>query len=222
MTLRNYQLSLLTAGRTLPLPALSKEILDVVAEAVGRVWSELMSELPPTTVLAMLERQLSTSMEAKLNNLRDIDKIWKTICGGVVRGRETVEANGIGDELRADLSFSLNDRNANHPLVAECKIIERRTNRTTAMYRDEGVERFVDGRYSWWSQEALMIAYVRDGSRIDVEIPMLFPKNAEQCHLAGGIPSFRTSHSRNFPNPGARPENGEPGEIAIYHLWFAT
>jgi hypothetical protein len=217
MTLQQYQLSLLTNGSALPLPALPEPLLLILAQAVGTALGEISSEYSPTD--SMIESDLTLAVEAKLNNLREHDQILGSIFRNAVRGRESANFDAKSTELRADLSFNLTNRNGNLPLVAECKIIERTTGRTTALYRDEGVQRFIDGRYSWWSREGFMIAYVRDGSQIGVEIPALFPANAVAWHAGDGVARFRTSHTRTFAYPANTIAHEGPGEIALFHLW---
>ena len=54
--------------------------------------------------------------------------------------------------------------------MAEAKILDIAASKTTALYCEKGIRRFVEGEYAWANCEAFMIGYVRDGSSIDVTL----------------------------------------------------
>src|SRR3546814_4030189 len=67
-------------------------------------------------------------------------------------------------EQRPDLSIHLTARTRRFPLIAEAKIID--ATRGEHLYCSQGLRRFLNGKYGWGAREALMIAYVRDGTTI--------------------------------------------------------
>ena len=105
--------------------------------------------------------------------------------------------------------------------------------RVATKYCNEGLIRFVRGDYAWAMQEAMMLAYVRDGRTIasdlvpamsksarmksfgTVQLPTSCPASgATACSEAEAVHLSR--HSRGFTWPDAK---GPATEITVYHLW---
>ena len=99
--------------------------------------------------------------------------------------------------------------------------------------RDDGLIRFVGGDYAWAMQEAMMLAYARDGRTIAGHmIPEMTETNrmtslatvqlpeaclataAAACSEAEAV--HTTQHRRNFPWPHGK---GPATDITVYHLW---
>jgi len=99
--------------------------------------------------------------------------------------------------------------------------------------RDDGLIRFVGGDYAWAMQEAMMLAYARDGRTIAGHmIPEMTKTNrmtslatvqlpeaclataAAACSEAEAV--HTTQHRRNFPWPHGK---GPATDITVYHLW---
>jgi len=99
--------------------------------------------------------------------------------------------------------------------------------------RDDGLIRFVRGDYAWAMQEAMMLAYARDGRTIAGHmIPEMTETNrmtslatvqlpeaclataAAACSEAEAV--HTTQHRRNFPWPHGK---GPATDITVYHLW---
>lgn len=169
-------------------------------------------------------------MESRLNTPNSNDARWATLVSSVVRGREMIDFDGSALEKRPDLSIQLTHRNPAFPLIVECKVIDSDTDKRVRHYGRDGVARFVEGAYAWYAREAIMLAYVRDGSTIEACLtPHLEQHRNEQadsyltrrlpehdarvpCHLA------RSIHGRRHRYPLQQPD--EPDTIALWHLWL--
>jgi hypothetical protein len=227
---RDDQVSELTRGQTLPLAPIGEPQLDVIFEAVARVWGELTKERP-SALQNGDEAELNALMEARLNNLWQTDPLWTQLVVLVARGKETISFNGKHIEKRPDLSIFLTGRHPSFPIVVECKIIDRQSGKSIDLYCKSGISRFLAGEYAWANREALMIAYIRDDSSVDGHLaPLLaeamarpndpwstvrLPTSSREFRAAASI----SSHGRNFSYPAAV-GTGAPGDIALWHLWL--
>ena len=84
----------------------------------------------------------------------------------VARGKESLSFDGSHLEERPDLSLNLTRRDLRFPLVVEAKILDAASGKTRNLYCEQGLRRFLEGKYAWGTREAFMLAYVRDGSSI--------------------------------------------------------
>lgn len=141
-----------------------------------------------------------------------------------------INFDGSRLEVKPDLSIQLTDRRALLPLIVECKLIDNASKKTVRLYGTKGLVRFVKGDYAWYAQEAIMLAYVRDGSTI---MSCLMPHLEKHLgkdsygHCTEQLPELdtrvpqdlaRSRHRRSFPY---QEPNGEPGPITVWHLWLA-
>ena len=148
----------------------------------------------------------------------------------VDRGRESINFDGRRIEVRPDISFRLTHWDARFRLVAECKIIDVNSGKTAALYRDKGIARFVEGNYAWGCSDAIMLGYVRCGSKLNpVMLKTLKQHPSTECEASdlrvpksASLPSdgFGTSrHRRTFKyvHPTSQVD---PGAIELWHLWL--
>ena len=222
---RDYQITELTRGVELPLPALKARHLTIIAEFLVRAWQALLK----TQELVMRtkeEPEINALMESRLLSFLDEGGEWSTLVSNVIRGKESHSFNGSSLEKRPDLSIVLTIRaSLRFPLIVECKLIDKTARKEVGLYVDQGLARFLDGEYAWNTQEAFMLAYVRDGSTIgDCLTPHLAERQnrvpdpflTEQLPQTVKLPSqdlAQSRHGRRFPN--------NPGPIAIWHLWLS-
>ncbi len=226
---RPEQVELLTRGVQLPLDALADEHLLVIVEGLARAWDGLVRER--RILETHDEPEITAMMESWLNNPESGDPRWDHLVTNVVRGREMFSFDGSRLELQPDLSIMLTspDRRP-FPMIVECKQIDRTTSKYVRLYGSEGLVRFVRGDYAWYAQEAVMLAYVRDGSTIgDCLTPHLEQHLAEDPygHRTEQLPEHDQRASRDL----ARSKHGrsfrfvdtheDPGSITIWHLWVA-
>lgn len=229
---RPDQISELTRGLRLPLPAIGTEYLEIIAEGLSRAFREIQAEYP-FAVGAGSEAEVTALLEARLNTLIAQDLFFGQLVLNVVRGKETLSFDGSHIEKRPDLSIYLSSRSRNFPLIVEAKVLDAARAKTEAMYCDKGLCRFLAGEYAWACQEAFMLAYVRDGSSIGRRLtpflssararaPARYLVEALPCSAGSGAGDLAHSrHGRNFLYNHQIPPAHEPGPIAIWHLWLS-
>jgi hypothetical protein len=218
----------LTSGHSLPLAPIAPEHLSVILETISSAWFELSSQ----GLTGTDEPEVNQQLKVRLTNYCDEAEDWKDIVRSVALGNEA--ANHLADhiELRPDLTLCLYFRNGNFPLVIECKILDHPNQKTVAKYCNDGLARFIDGRYSWWGQEAIMLAYVRDASTVAGQlVPYLATaagrtpdpfRTAKHPSPDATIHStaHRSEHGRTF-SYSAEVDGGDPGAIRLWHLWLS-
>lgn len=222
------QIAELTRALDIPLPSLDPEILELVVEAIAMTWNAVRNGYP-VVVQNGDEAEISALLETMLN--ADLCAVpgLELIVSGVDRGRETVNFDGRRIETRPDLSFRLTHLDARFRLIAECKIIDISNGKTSALYRDKGITRFIEGDYAWAQRDAIMLAYVRCGSQLESTILgnlSTFPKMAcvssgLRIHPSGLVPANNlgvSKHARAFSY--VHTTSAVPGQIELWHLWL--
>jgi len=226
---RPDQVAELTRGLTLPLPALAGVHLEVIARSLLRAYGEI-GVASPATIAAGSEDEVTALLEGRLNGMIGEDPLWGQLVLCVARGKESLSFDGSHLQKRPDLSIYLSNRYRSFPLVVEAKIIDKGAAKTEALYCENGIRRFVDGEYAWASREALMLAYVRDGSSIGATLtpflthakaatPLSYLVENPPAPVYIGIGDLAQSrHGRGFIYTGS---NQPPGPIAVWHLWLS-
>lgn len=227
---REQQIALLTEGVELPLPPIQSRPLRVILETLEHAWATL-GEIPDARLPNQSEPDITTMMCHRLNQLLDQDPLWEMLVQGVTRGRESLNFDGSRLELRPDLSIQLTGRNPNFPLVVECKLIDRVSRKSIDLYCEKGLSRFVVGDYAWYAREAIMLAYVRDGSTIKAILTPHLQSTydrADDPWATAKLPVYdeiapwdlaRSHHRRKFRYL-KRTTDDDPGPIDIWHLWL--
>jgi hypothetical protein len=216
----------LTRELELPLPAIPDELMGIIAEKIEGAFRDLKATAA-ATIASGTEAEITSLLEARLNAMLDTDGLWAGLVLCVARGKETVSFDGTHLEKRPDLTIYLTDRQRNHPLLTEAKIIDKAAGKTINLYCENGVRRFLAGEYAWGTREGFMLAYVRDGSKSAATLPV-FLNGAPPpgfSVVAAFAPSgvilgdgLRSDHDRHFAYP---PPLGVPGPVALWHLWMS-
>ena len=228
------QIAALVQGIQLPLMPISEEVLDVIVEGLTQAFGEAYLG-SPTAVAKGNEADVTALLESHLKRRIDDDPLWRSIVAHVGRGTESINFDGEKTEKRPDLSITLTDRarSLRFPLIVEAKIIDSPSLKTVKLYCDKGVQRFLDGDYAWGCREAVMLAYVRDGSELIPAITRhLVVKNGAANRAFGTLsdPVSRpipkgelaiSHHSREFLYAHQQPPSDKPGTIALWHVWMA-
>lgn len=220
----------LTRGTRLPLDPVSDEHLSVILETISCAWQELCANGAPALKDGD-EAEVNALLDPKLNHYCQSQPLWKDLVHSVHRGRESMGYDGLKLEPRPDLSFVFVHGNRNFPMVVECKIIDHPNNKTVGLYCTNGIARFVCGDYAWARREAIMLAYVRDGSTPSSRLAPHLANNAKtspdpllttsHLQLTNDIhPTVHhTEHQRNFCYPLVV-DGIDPGSISLFHLWL--
>lgn len=229
---RPDQVAELTRGLRLPLPEVSRDHLEIIAEALLRAFGDIRAA-SPATVASGTEAEVTALMQARLNGMIELDPLWRNLVVCVVRGTESLSYDGSHLEKRPDLSIYLSEWNRRFPLIVEAKIIDAATSKTEVLYCDNGIRRFVEGEYAWGNREAFMIAYVRDESSISTKLTPFLSTAMSQTppgYLIEELPTAigsastdlaRSRHGRSFGYPGSPSSVLAPGTISLWHLWLS-
>lgn len=227
---RYDQVAELTRGLRLPLAAIAHVHLEILAERLQRAFDDVRVDYPHTVATGE-EPEVTTLMQARLNRMIHEDPLWGQLVLSVGRGAESISFDGSRLENRPDLSIVLSAAEQRFPLVAEAKILDATTSKTTRRYCENGIRRFVEGEYAWGNREAFMIGYVRDGSSIATTLKDYLSKAMElhpDRYLVEALPVpvesdpsdlAYTQHGRDFVYGSQRPPNS-PGPISVWHLWL--
>lgn len=228
---RRDQVAELTHGVRLPLAPVAEEHLQILAEGLRQAFGDIRANAP-VAVAKGEEPEVTALMQARLNRLIHEDFLWGQLVLWVGRGTESISFDGSHLEKRPDLSIVLSGAERRFPIVVEAKILDSAASKTTALYCENGIRRFVEGEYAWANCEAFMIGYVRDNSSIDATLNaflstiMASQPNRYRVEAlpvpVGSCPSdlAYTRHGRNFVY-GSQPPPNSPGSISIWHLWLA-
>jgi hypothetical protein len=220
----------LTRGAHLPLDPVRSEHLSVILETITCAWQELHAS-GAAALFKGDEAEVNALLDPRLNYYCQSHPLWKDLVHSVHRGRESMSYDGGKLEKRPDLSFVFLHGNRNFPMVVECKIVDHPNEKSVSLYCEKGIARFVCGDYAWASREAVMLAYVRDGTTVPSK---LTPHLASEAKLVPdpfqttSYPVPRTDlhstvhhseHQRSFSYPSV--VNGTvPGPISLFHLWL--
>lgn len=228
---RPDQIGALTRGLHLPLPAVDAAHLELIAEGLCRAFHDVRAN-HPTVVASGSEAEVTALLEARLNALVGQDPFWGQLVLLAVRGKESVSFDGSHIEKRPDISIYLSNRTRNFPLIVEAKILDASTAKTATLYCDKGLRRFLEGEYAWASQEAFMMAYVRDGATIAGQLTPLLSKDTTRASPRYAVKTLPTStitlcdtlawsqHVRAFAYLHQTPLAHSPGPITVWHLWL--
>ena len=224
------QIAELTRGLHLPLPKLEQGHLIVIAESLARAFGDIR-ERHPATVLSGSEAEVTALLESRLKALLGEDLFWSQLVLSISRGSESLSFDGSHLEKRPDLSLNLSNRDR-FPLVIEAKIIHQDKARTVRLYADNGIRRFVQGEYAWARREAMMLAYVRDSSSVDLTLTPLLEADMvkkQKEYLTEVVPVrigsvspqlSESRHQRSFAYVNQAPPAHLPGDISLWHLWL--
>jgi hypothetical protein len=227
---RFEQIELLTRRVELPFPPLHQQHLLLICEVLSIAWGDLL-RAHRSILLAGAEPEVNALMETRLTQLLDILPMWGQLVRCVARGRESLSFDGTHLEKRPDLNLYLTNRSTLFPLIVECKLINSAQQQSEHRYCVDGLAKFVSGEYAWAAREAVMLAYVRDGSSIAGRlVPYLITSELRQSstYLVEQMPVrvhvvldlACSVHRRAFKYPTRSPPNDDPGTIAVWHLWM--
>lgn len=223
---RDYQIAELTRGVQLPFNSLQRRHLLVILELIAESWAELLT-VQEQNLRTKPEPDVNALMKARINQLKGRKTEWNTLVSGVTLGSESCSYDASSIEKRPDLSVHLTDKHRpfDFPLIVECKLIDSANGKDIGRYCEDGIIRFLDGRYAWYAREAFMLAYVRDCSTIANCLTPHLEKNQKKSpdpYLTEQVPRIvahtfhdvaQSRHGRAFPN--------NPGAIDVWHLWLS-
>lgn len=168
----------------------------------------------------LLQMQILTDLKKEVNQRRKIDF--------VIKGQEFPNQDATKLEKRPDLTFFLRTIPYFTLIFGEAKILDKKNNKTIARYCTDGISRFVDGDYAWINSDAIMIAYVRDGSTINPALKeyLKLESNSKLFKVIGFPVSVSvvtgdvstTQHQRVF-DP-IESHGITSSQIKLWHIWL--
>lgn len=181
---------------------------------------------------------LRSTIENDLRQTGEVTGFSRRSFDTVSRHAQFANCDGTRLAKSPDLIFKLRDHESEpHPVLSEFDglFIEAKpvdsTHPVGSKYCDDGLIRFVRGDYAWAMQEAMMLAYTRDGRTIAKH---LIPEMSKQrrmsslatiqspkvCHsseaCADAEAVYSSQHRRDFAWPNGK---GRATDITVYHLW---
>ena len=226
----------------LPHPRLGLPVLLLIRRVVLRAF-ELLRE-QPFNLAAAKEDQVTAALRSTIeNNLRqsgEVPGFNKRTFEYVSRQGQWANYDGKSLTKAPDLFFKLRDDETeprsvlseHDGLFIEAKPVDA-THAAGSKYCDDGLIRFVRGDYAWAMQEAMMLAYARNGRTIErsllpamSEAPRMSTLQTQQLptrttmKMAGSTPAaeavFMSRHERTFQWPDSK---GQATPIDIFHVW---
>lgn len=220
-------------------PPFSARHLRVLELALRTAWQDLHKNSTISGALSSAnEADISLLLRNALNDLREKEN------GGIVGyDCDTFERPQVGAEVltptgeirKPDIVFALSGRprrgvsdGMKDGIFVECKILEQGTNKNVSAYCNDGVHRFVEGSYSAWMREGMMVGYVRSGYSLPDDLSKLLKTNEmkkhlasdgklAQCDLTNILPRVYISiHKRAWSYLDGK----HPGPVQIRHLWL--
>lgn len=228
--LQQDHLSELIRGQELPLPALDPSHVELILELLQQAYDGIKADYP-SALSSGDEKHLNSLMVDRLNHLVGDDPMASLLVRAVSRGTETKNYDASRFEMRPDIQISLTSRQHLFPLIVECKLIDASKGKTVDRYCRDGLARFTIGDYAWTNREAMMLAYVRDGTStasslhpfLTTAMALSPPEYAvvtppQKC--AASLPdAARSEHGRYFSYVHGAHNGKLPGNIAVWHLW---
>ncbi len=226
----------------LPHPRVSLPVILFLRRVLLRAFEKLRAgDFPLITEREdRVTEQLFNVLENDLRQTGEIVGFNSTFYERVVRHAQVTNYNGQRLAKTPDLSFKLRYPgaeprpvvSAHDALFVECKPVDANHPAGSA-YCDDGLIRFVNGDYAWAMQDAMMLAYVRDGRTITGHLAPAMADSTRKTSLeivkplqlcpgltaaasADAEAVYFTKHLRTFPWPDGK---GPATEITVYHLW---
>lgn len=226
----------------LPHPRLGLPVILLIRRVLLRAF-ELLRE-QKYNLAAATEDQVTAALRSTIeNDLRqsgEVSGFNKRQFETVIRQGQWANYDGTRLTKAPDIFFKLRDDESEpRPVLSEFEglFIEAKpvdsTHPVGSKYCDDGLIRFVRGDYAWAMQEAMMLAYARDGRTIARHLIPAMTKAARKTSLAtiqvaeaclataaaacAEAEALHVSqHRRDFQWPHGK---GPATNISVYHLW---
>jgi hypothetical protein len=223
----------------LPHPRLQPEIFIILHRVLIRALEILSIDGQP---LATMDEDPITSalqrvIENRLRQTGEVAGFRAPLFERVTRQHECDSFDGTLQQERPDLFFGIHPDDSfrnrlqsdQWGIFVECKPVDA-AHFAGSDYCDRGLVRFIRGDYAWAMQDALMVAYVRDGRAIASHLVSAMASRVSLHGQDGVAPLSATgceagrynevlhvsTHARRFEWTG---ERGPACPITIYHSW---
>ncbi len=224
----------------LPHPRIPLRLILIVDAVVERGLQLLREDPPINFELASADEdtitfQLHWIIENRLRKSKEVRGFNRQMFGKVWREPKVTNFDGTHPDKMPDLVFDLKRDSlpvltTHDAVVVECKLVDEK-HPPGKEYCDKGLQRFVVGDYAWTMQEAMMVAYVRDGRCIATNLLPAIARRREKLGILQEPAPVRESrggeradgvhvsvHARTFSWPEGR---GRACNIRIFHSWHS-
>ena len=147
-----------------PFKKLDREDLYEILRLLFRAFDAVKSKF--CDVLTYSEDEISILMQRNIRSIISNDEMLIEFIQQVHRSSSCVNYNGVSKNVSPDIIFELNIGGFKFDFVIEAKILDRTKKGNLNRYCAKGINRFISGLYAWHLSEAIMIAYIRDGSNL--------------------------------------------------------
>ena len=226
----------------LPHPRLGLPVVLLIRRVLLRAFELLREQGYPVATANEdpVTKELRSIIENRLRQSGEVRGFSKRTFEFVVRQGQWENYNGTIITKTPDLFFKLRDdegrrigvRSEFDGLFIEAKPVDS-THPVGSKYCDDGLIRFVRGDYAWAMQDAMMLAYARDGRTIAGHLIPEMTKSdrmtslgtahlPEVCRATAAAACSEaeavhiSQHRRDFPWPHGK---GPATDITVYHLW---
>ncbi len=180
-----------------------------------------------------INHHLRETLEDRVRNRELVDGFDDQLVECVTSAEEVRDYSGRELKKKPDMIVKLvgmpaNTRPSQYGIFIECKPVDSK-HKPVDCYCLLGIQRFVDGRYAWAMQEAMMIGYTAGDDEPVETLSIALPKCKERmlpigepksCGLSNppnAIPTAITRHSRSF----SYVETGTSApDIELRHVWL--
>lgn len=227
---------------SLPYPPVQQVLMRVIEHALAEAWRRLLDNgsLDLAALANAHEDAFTDPLVTELERMRYKGEMGLTVdrFAAVIRAEElwnhahdSVAKPDIIVRLVPPAGLYVDDPRY-YAVIIEAKIIDtiRKTaKRTTELYCSQGVvPRFVEGAYAWKMRQAMMCAYVLDGSKLMPSLGAEFqaqpsvrvcaPLQERAGPQLSRVERADSVHDRKWTY--AAPNAGSPGPVALSHLWL--
>ncbi|WP_052675496.1 hypothetical protein [Agrobacterium arsenijevicii] len=227
MTINHVQA--MTHGWDLPQPPVSKTLIKAIVLVLAESWQAICEKYPKD--IQGPEIDVSAHLAIEFTNRSRTDRRLKNIIAEALNGPERTNYNGKSIQKRPDVVIVWKSGKRLSPFIVECKLIDVAADKTVGLYSSKGMARFVDGTYAWSEQEAMMLAFVRDGSSIEQSLSPYMSRLRPQSKALLAVEQFPqkvefqngsdvaiSRHQRAFAYPFRA--SSLPGSIDLWHVWL--
>ncbi len=220
----------------LPYPRLQGVVVRAVEAALVEAWCRILRHADRVALDNVGEDSITNPLVDEL--CRMLTDGWGAFRGetyaAVIKSEEIKDRSGRSLQMKPDISVRLLNPPAcvleqrYYAIFIEAKIIQK-PGKAVRLYYGKGVKRFIDGAYAWKMQQAILCAYVLDGSR-------LVPDLSDALAARGTALSVATDDTLRFGDGVNRaeiahtlhprrwtytaPNSGTPGPITLSHVWL--
>jgi hypothetical protein len=206
---------------TFPLTPWTKAQVLSIQKAVEDSWRSINQE----DLCSLNENNITDRLRTALEGVIDTDLFSSHIS----KGEELSSYDNSSIDKRPDITIRRIESNPGlrgtklhqqDGLFIECKIV---TNNTTNIkrYIEDGIDRFIDGRYAWGMRHAMMLGYLREDTDLSTKLKDNLNSLQRNTQYIQYLSSrFHQVQTTIHPRSWIHPDYGPSTEIRLDHIWL--